>query len=98
MFRPHREERARDISAFTRVFAALCVPPFEGLTLRRRSAGEFACGSSSRRQPISGLPEIGTSSAQVGYSRLAIAAAVPRPMLRDASQRKRCDAPQHEAD
>jgi hypothetical protein len=77
MFSPHREERARDISAFTRVFAALCVPPFEGLTLRRRSAGEFACGSSSRR---------------VG------AAAVPRPMLRDASQRRRCDAPQHEAD
>ena len=26
------------------------------------------------RQPISGLPEIGISSAQVGYSRLAMAA------------------------
>ena len=42
------------------------------------------------RQPISGLPEIGQFEiAQVGNSRLAV--------LRDASQRERCDAPQHEA-
>jgi hypothetical protein len=37
------------------------------------------------RQPISGLPEIGTLSAQVGNSRLAVARAA---MLRDASQRR----------
>jgi hypothetical protein len=52
-------------------------PPFAGLATPgssvRLSDGSTLVGTSTRGgAPISGLPEIGTSSTQVGYSRLAV--------------------------
>jgi hypothetical protein len=57
-------------------------------------------------QPTSGLPEIGTLSAQVGNSRLAIRAVAPCfethrsaiEIVASFVRVSRCDAPQHEAE